>query len=803
MELPERRAFAGDAMRRGVHREPVAVRFQGDVEQARQHGMTGEGGVLRVRRVRLAPAPRRGVGSVPFRQVGDGRRQRPGDDLRAGLPRSGPPVVAAVPAAGQYVVHEQRTRGPELCEQGADVVLEKEPRDLPIPGPEEQRLGAVAVHDAVPSRQHADEAPVRPVDREQVQKQGQEVDGDQTRDVRLHPPHVGDGVPLRLGEHRLDAPYPVGRRPVRRYRVGVRLADDLVVGGGDRSAVRVVGARHLVERDVARPVVGGVPSGRGHGALNGVRGPADGNAPDRVVADVALDVRVDGVLLRLLEVREGVGEFAPVPGPVHAQDRARRRVAAPQGRPRQRDHVARFGRVGRARQGVGYDGPVDGLPHVEAEIVRVAHAHDLGADGQRFRPVGRDVPAGIARHEPFDVEVLNVRGQVREAPGDPVVPAQDDPGDARQRRADGAEPGTLEMGEIPDRRRAQVQMRIVREERLAGGRPRAAEDPAVGAVRRGTGRRQRRRAGGLDRRLRPDAGKVGQDDGRVSGIGREEFEEPVGRHAGQLDQAQAEQFPSPVPGEVPGHHLSPREGVPRRPRLRPMAEDQELRRQRAVAGVEKRVDAGRVGIEDAPGPPVELGVGALRRPVDPERAQKPVGGPGRGAEDLRQASGADAAVDLHLPQPVLGVDEPEAVHHVLDVLRVDVRHGVAVADDADGGGEARQLDGPLHRRQGAAQPRPGAARRRAENHDDDRQRPQEKFHGFSVPQSAIGATGVPPAASGPSRERVEVRGRPRRRPRGRRKGEDGRVSWEGNWRSSVSGSWGFRWRAIWPPPATT
>ena len=99
------------------------------------------------------------------------------------------------------------------------------------------------------------------------------------------------------------------------------------------------------------------------------------------------------------------------------------------------------------------------------------------------------------------------------------------------------------------------------------------------------------------------------------------------------------------------------------------------------------VDAAGVGLEVAARLRRQRGERALGIAVEVERAQKHIGGEGALAEQLREPALTGAARQLHLPQPILGVQEAERAEHVLHGLRKDVRHALAVAHDLDGGGE--------------------------------------------------------------------------------------------------------------------
>ena len=172
-----------------------------------------------------------------------------------------------------------------------------------------------------------------------------------------------------------------------------------------------------------------------------------------------------------------------------------------------------------------------------------------------------------------------------------------------------------------------------------------------------------------------------------------------------------------------------------------MVEDQEFRWEQCIVGVEKGVYASGVGVENVTGLSIELVVRALCRPTDAERTEKSIGVPGRRAEDLREAPRTDAAIDLHLPESVLSMREPQAEHYVSGVFRIDVRHGVLIPNDANRGGQARQFDGPLRHRQGSPKPDVGPARRQTENRGEGEQRLYEKFHGFSLRESVKRAMG--------------------------------------------------------------
>ena len=147
--------------------------------------------------------------------------------------------------------------------------------------------------------------------------------------------------------------------------------------------------------------------------------------------------------------------------------------------------------------------------------------------------------------------------------------------------------------------------------------------------------------------------------------------------------------------ELQRHQLDGDDAVGRLPRLGPMPQQQELRRQPRLeqpgAARHEGVDAARVGLERracaSGGSAAKRALGVA---VEVERAQEHVGGEGALAEDLRQAALAGAALQLHLPQPVLRVHEAERDVEVVDGLGEDVRHALAVAHHLDGLRQARR-----------------------------------------------------------------------------------------------------------------
>ncbi len=86
-------------------------------------------------------------------------------------------------------------------------------------------------------------------------------------------------------------------------------------------------------------------------------------------------------------------------------------------------------------------------------------------------------------------------------------------------------------------------------------------------------------------------------------------------------------------------------------------------------------------------------------PVGPQCAQELVGFERGIAQHLGEAAGADAALYLHLPQTVLGVDVTQGIVGIEIVLGIDVWNAMCITNDVDRCLESGQLDGAVGDRQ--------------------------------------------------------------------------------------------------------
>ena len=239
-------------------------------------------------------------------------------------------------------------------------------------------------------------------------------------------------------------------------------------------------------------------------------------------------------------------------------------------------------------------------------------------------------------------------------------------------------------------------MRIAREEGLPGSGAGSGEDPVVapadpagqrgecavvpGERLHGPGRRPPvLRAGREDQHRRG-----GDPRAQVRGEPRPEL----------ADEARAPELHLPRAHlHVPD--LEDGEAFPRSPGLGPRAEELELDGP-DLRGLEEGVDTGRVCLEHRArfrGRPLVVDAGA---PVEPEPARQHVLGDARFAHELCPSPARPPAVVLHVPEPILGVDEALGEERVVGGPGPRVGNALVVPPDVDG---SRQTTKPLGARE--------------------------------------------------------------------------------------------------------
>ena len=265
---------------------------------------------------------------------------------------------------------------------------------------------------------------------------------------------VGFGAAQRLHQ----APLPPRRRPLephptlgdgvaRRQRVGVRR--------GDEAARRVVFLRQRIHVEEPAPFVAAVARHR----QQAIVGVAAWEQPGRLVADVAVDVRIHLILGGCAPAVQRGAELTPVLGA----------------------HVLHAAEVGRHAgfQPAGAHGvdalvvPMDDRPVVgelQGGRHRFAILHSDGLDDGLDR-----------RGRRIEVEILLIDAEDREAERDALVVANGDAGQGRFAGADDVEPRRHEVRDVAQRRHGVAAVGVVGEHGLAALGAGRCDDPVVAA----------------------------------------------------------------------------------------------------------------------------------------------------------------------------------------------------------------------------------------------------------------------------------------------------------------------------------
>jgi hypothetical protein len=183
-------------------------------------------------------------------------------------------------------------------------------------------------------------------------------------------------------------------------------------------------------------------------------------------------------------------------------------------------------------------------------------------------------------------------------------------------------------------------------------------------------------------------GPHGHDEQIVASVGRTGNDGALG--AESVDQARSPELAAVRPHEDVAN-LEYRAAVPRLPRRCVDTEQFEFAR-RGSPGSEERIDAGRVRVEHLSRFVVEAFVIDLRGFRDPHPSHEGIEGDRPGAEELGEPARRAPAVELHLPEAILCVDETLAEECVVSGPRSHMRDPQPVAQDLDRCVEIRHAD---------------------------------------------------------------------------------------------------------------
>ena len=400
-----------------------------------------------------APAPGGGVGAVSGGEAGGGVIEalaQEGVVLRCGG-RQG--VGGEVPPWGGAVT------GIQAAGEGLH------------PGVEDQGLGEVGGHGAVPGGEQRLGAVGEAVGDGERTQAGDCVAGEEAERVGLHGGEAGERV-FRGGDQEFAGA--AGAQVV----VPVLAEEDGEIGRGgafvgveDAAAGRVDDARQGGAGGPADPVMAAVGAGGGAAAVAAAadRHAAGGDQGDAgpVGDGHVLDQAVDG--------GGGVGGLGAGGGAVEGKETGGGGVARGEvGHGDGEDGAAR-GRVCVAE--VADDWAVAGFADDEGFVGLAADADYFGVDGVGAGAVGGLVVVGSGWG--FDEQVLDVGAAGGEAPGDVAVAAHHQHGDAGGGGAGQGGVGGVDTGEIPDAGQGEAEMGVAGQERGAGGGVACVDGPGV------------------------------------------------------------------------------------------------------------------------------------------------------------------------------------------------------------------------------------------------------------------------------------------------------------------------------------
>jgi hypothetical protein len=185
---------------------------------------------------------------------------------------------------------------------------------------------------------------------------------------------------------------------------------------------------------------------------------------------VPIHVGINDVLSGSSKGRKGGAEVVPVLRRVHLEERNTGGLLVVNDPPESK-------LAGLARNQVGDDRPMTRDHNVEVDLGLALDANDFLAVLGLHPTLGREVFTLVI--ELLDVDVFNRRPQIGEAPGDVPVVSNDHVRHARKGHADDIEVSADEVGFVPRVRQAQIEVHVIRQERLAGDGVSAGDGPVV------------------------------------------------------------------------------------------------------------------------------------------------------------------------------------------------------------------------------------------------------------------------------------------------------------------------------------
>ena len=379
----------------------------------------------------------------------------------------------------------------------------------------------------------------------------------------------------------------------------------------------------------------------------------------------------------------------------------------------------------------------------EDHIFGILHLDRL-ADALERLPAGRrQIFLGVFRIHALDKNVLCVRPGIGEPPGDLVVAAEEDERRSRKRGPDQIFRrvelvGYFQVGKIPDRRRHQRQMRIIGDDRLAGIGPRARHDPVVRRTLGGHAVEHRHVVprtlkGSLLKRSAFQSQERFHVGKRRRIVDIEHRQKIVGLLTGeaQTRKGQPVRFVIDIGRQRYRHHLDRGQRVDRLPWFRLDPEDHEFGRQLGREGLRlpahPGVDSARIAFQHVLRRLVHHGERGFCSLVDCHGAQPAIGTDGGFAKHFRQPPLPGHAIDLHLPQPLLSMNETESGGSIRAGGSLDMGNAVCIAGYRHRPRQPCDRDLAIKWRKRARQPEHACADGNDEQRHDHQQKLEQGF----------------------------------------------------------------------------
>src|SRR6202158_2543316 len=208
-------------------------------------------------------------------------------------------------------------------------------------------------------------------------------------------------------EELLDAFGAIRWEPVDGYERLVTGRGDLVVGGDDAGAGRVVECGEHYKRNKALPVILCIPTGHRHAPHRAIVRATPRHPPGRNEADAALAVGVYEVLVRRVKITQGGNELGAIARAAHRKTRAHGKILLRERGPCEREYMPFGCRAFRRLDHIRDHRTVTRRTHADATLL-AAHADQFIAHLEFCLPARCEVTLRVSGREALDEKILGI-----------------------------------------------------------------------------------------------------------------------------------------------------------------------------------------------------------------------------------------------------------------------------------------------------------------------------------------------------------------------------------------------------------